>query len=431
MEENLQANNSKQSGNLNPEQLPPKRKMNNKLIILFSLLGVILIGSVVYFGYYLSQLSRNEITQKPSAEEARPQTMDLPTARLVYNSKGKLNYFDFKDNKEIDLGLSGVTSFLWSRNGQLAVLVQGKYGEDTSFLGIPKVFATTEGFNYLLYLVDLEGKKPKLILPEVFGEVFWSEDSTGFYVSEAYRGGKPVLLGEQSGLQPDEIKTFFVTLNGEKKPINKEVFDKAAIQASGITSPDNKFYIKSDGMTDFEKIIEVGNGKEYTLKPGAYYTRTFNAKWSPNGETIAFLYKVSDEATKNKILNTTTLGEVLKQNFSDKLKGGLPSAESVDFDWLDNQSIIVSQLNYISQPGHYQGNVGIYDISNDKFIVLIPSIIQQVPYSNTLLTSPDRKFFTYQTSKNLGEEEIIIADLEGKEVKRLSGRDPSWESLQK
>lgn len=429
MEENLQANNSKQFGNLNPEQLPPKMKMNNKLIILFSLLGVILVGSVVYFSYSLSQLSRNEITQKPSTEEARPQTMDLPTAKLVYNSKGKLNYFDFKDNKEIDLGLSGVTSFLWSKNGQLAVLVQGEYGGNRSFLRIPKVFATTEGFNYLLYLVDLEGKKPKLILPEVFGEVFWSEDSTGFYVSENYRAGKPILLGEQSGLQSDEIKTFFVSLDGIQKPIDRKVFDKETIRASGRIAPDSKFHIKSGGLTDFAKIVEIESGSEYSLKPGAYMTRTSNAKWSPNGKKIAFIYKVSDEATKNSILNITTLDEILAQNFSDKLKGSLPSAESVDFDWIDDQSIVVSQLNYISQPGHYQGNIGVYDVSSDKFRVLVSSIAQQVPYSNTLLSSPDKKFFTYQTSRNLGGEEIIISNLEGKEIKKLSGRDPSWEPL--
>ena len=141
------------------------------------------------------------------------------------------------------------------------------------------------------------------------------------------------------------------------------------------------------------------------------------------------MYKVSDEATRNEILNITTFNEVLTQNFSDKLKGSLPSAESVDFDWAGSQLIIVSQLNYIAQPGYYQGNIGIYDVDSDKFRVLVPSITQQVPYSNTLLVSPDRKFFTYQTSKNLEEEEIIVADIEGKEIKGLSGSGPSWEPI--
>lgn len=401
-------------------------------IILLILIQLILLTVVFYAGikFNASQqqsLSSSQNQQKESIEQTK---IDFPVAKLVYNSKGKAKIYDFRNSKEIDLGLSGVTSFLWSKNGQLAVLVQGEYGGNQSFLRIPRAFATTAGFNYLLYLVDLEGKKPRLILSEVFGKVFWSEDSTGFYVSENYRAGKPILLGEQSGLQPDEIKTFFVSLDGIKKPVDRKVFDKETIRSSERISPDSKFYIKSGGLTNFEKIIEIESGSEYSLKPGAYMTKTFNSKWSPSGEKIAFIYKVSDEATKNSILNTTTLDEVLAQNSSDKLKGSLPSAESVDFDWIDDKSIVVSQLNYISQPeGHYQGNIGVYDVSSDKFRVLVSSITQQVPYSNTLLSSPDRKFFTYQTSKNLGEEEIIISDLEGREIKKLSGRDPSWEPL--
>ena len=195
-----------------------------------------------------------------------------------------------------------MTTFLWSKNGQLAALVQGKYGGDQGFLKTPRVFASTEGFNYLLYLVDLDGKKPKLIIPEVSGEVSWSEDSTGFYVSENYYKGRPILLGEQSGLQPDEIKTFFITLNGIKKPINKDVFDKAVMQVSGRTSPNNKFYIKSGDMAGFEKITEIGNGKEYTLKPGGYYVRTFGAKWSSDGERIAFCIKFQTKLPEMKFL---------------------------------------------------------------------------------------------------------------------------------
>jgi len=426
MEENLQGQNTSST---QPQTLGSNKKWVK--VILFVLIELILLAGVFYAGTKFNASKQQSFTptQNRQKEFTESSKIVFPTSKLVYNSKGKAKIYDFRNSKEVDLGLSGITGFLWSKNGQLATLVQGKYGGDQGFLGIPRVFATTEGFNYLLYLVDLEGKKPKLILPEVFGQVFWSEDSTGFYVSENYRAGKLILLGEQSGLQPDEVKTFFVTLDGEKKPVDKKVFDKAAIKSLEAVSPDNKFYIKSGGIIDFEKIVEIETAREYTLKPGTYYTRTFNAKWSPNGETVAFLYKVSDEATKNEILNTTTFIEVFTQNFSEKLKGSLPSAESVDFDWVDNQSIVVSQLNYISQPGYYQGNIGIYNVSSDKFKVLIPSIAQQVPYSNTLLVSPDRKFFTYQTSKNLGEEEIIIADFEGKEVKRLSGSDPSWEPI--
>jgi uncharacterized protein YxeA len=400
-------------------------------IVLFVLVELILLAGVFYAGikFNASQQQSSVPTENQQKATAELTKIDLPISMLAYNSKGKAKIYDFRNTKEIDLRLTGVTGFLWSENGQLAALVQGKYGGDQGFLGIPRVFATTEGFNYLLYLVDLEGNKPKLILPEVFGEVFWSEDSTGFYVSENYRTGKPILLGEQSGLQPDEIKTFLVSVDGTKKPVDRKVFDKETIRASGRISPDSKFYIKSGGLTDFEKIVEIEDHKEYSLKPGAYMTRTFGAKWSPNSEKIAFIYKVSDEATKNSILNIITLDEVLAQNFSDKLKGSLPSAESVDFDWMDNQLILVSQLNYISQPGHYQGNIGIYDVGTDKFKVLVSSVAQQVPYSNTLLSSPDGKFFTYQTSKNLGEEEIVISDLEGREIKKLNGRDPSWEPL--
>lgn len=426
MEENLQGQNSSSTQ-------PPTLGSNKRWlrVVLFVLIELILLAGVFYAGikFNASQQQSFVPSQNKQKEPAELTKIDLPISKLAYNSKGKAKIYDFRNSKEIDLGLSGVTGFLWSKNGHLATLVQGKYGGDQGFLGIPRVFATTEGFNYLLYLVDLEGKKPKLILPEVFGEVFWSEDSTGFYISENYRAGKPILLGEQSGLQPDEIKTFFVSLDGIKKPVDRKVFDKETIRASGRISPDSKFYIKSGGLTDFEKIVEIESEREYSLKPGVYMTRTFNAIWSPSGEKIAFIYKVSDEATKNSILNTTTLDEVLAQNFSDKLKGSLPSAESVDFDWIDDQSIVVSQLNYISQPGHYQGNIGVYDVASDKFRVIFPSIAQQVPYSNTLLSSPDRKFFTYQTSKNLAEEEIIISNLEGKEIKKLSGRDPSWEPL--
>lgn len=400
-------------------------------LLLFGLIELILLLGVFYVGIKFNAYQQQSFlpSQNQQKEPTGLTKIDLPISKLAYNSAGKAKIYDFRNSKEIDLGLSGATSFLWSKNGQLAILVQGKYGGDQGFLGISKAFATTEGFNYLLYLVDLEGKKPKLILPEVFGEVFWSEDSTGFYVSENYRAGKPILLGEQSGLQSDEIKTFFVSLDGIKNPIDRKVFDKETIRASGRISPNSKFYIMPGSLTDFEKIVEIESGREYSLKPGAYITRTSNAKWSPNGKKIAFIYKVSDEATKNSILNTTTLDEVLAQNFSDKLKGSLPSAESVDFDWIDDQSIVVSQLNYISQPGHYQGNIGVYDVSSDKFRVLVSSIAQQIPYSNTLLSSPDRKSFTYQTSKNLGEEEIIISNFGGQEIKKLSGRDPSWEPL--
>ncbi|MFH1535669.1 MAG: hypothetical protein ABIC96_01165, partial [Patescibacteria group bacterium] len=379
-------------------------------------------------GIFYAVLKFDIFKQSPVQLSQNQQKVVLPISKLAYNSKGKAKIYDFRNGKEIDLGLSGVTTFLWSKNGQLAVLVQGKYGGDQGFLGIPRVLATTEGFNYLLYLVDLEGKKPKLILPEVFGEVFWSEDSTGFYVSENYRAGKPIISGEQSGLQPDEIKTYFVTLDGAKDSVDKQTFDQIAIKASKRVSPDNKYYIKSGDMSGFEKIVYIETGKDYVLKPGSFYTRTFNAKWSPKGDKIAFLYKVSDEATKNTIFNQVTMNDVLAQNFFDRLKGPLPSGESVDFDWIDNQRVIISQLNYISQPGYYQGNIGIYDTDSDKFQILISSIIQQVPYEN-MLTSPDRKFFAYQTSLKLAEEEIIIADLEGKEIKKLSGRDPSWEPI--
>lgn len=426
MDKNLQGQNTSAA---QPQTLGSNKRWLR--VVLFVLIELILLAGVFYAGikFNASQQQSFVPSQNKQKEPAEVTKNSLPISKLVYNSKGKAKIYDFRNGKEIDLGLSGVTGFLWSKNGQLATLVQGKYGGDQGFLGIPKVFATTEGFNYLLYLVDLEGKKPKLILPEVFGEVFWSEDSTGFYVSEKYRAGKPILLGEQSGLQPDKIKTFFVSLDGIKKPVDRKVFDKETMRTSERISPDSKFYIKSGGLIDFEKIVEIESGSEYSLKPGVYMTRTFNAKWLPNGEKIAFIYKVSDEATKNSILNTTTLDEVLAQNFSDKLKGSLPSAESIDFDWIDDQSIVVSQLNYISQPGHYQGNIGIYDVGTDKFKVLVSSIVQQVPYSNTLLSSPDKKFFTYQTSRNLGEEEIIVSNLEGKEIKKLSGRDPSWEPL--
>lgn len=428
MDKNLQGQNTSAT---QPQTLGSNKKWLK--VALFVLVELVLLVGVFYAGikFNASQQQSFVPSQNQQKEPAEVTKNSLPISKLVYNSfdKDKAKIYDFRNGKEIDLGLSGVTTFLWSKNGQLAALVQGKYGGDQGFLGIPRVLATTEGFSYLLYLVDLEGKKPKLILPEVFGEVFWSEDSTGFYVSENYRAGKPILLDEQSGFQPDEIKTFFVSLDGIKKPVDRKVFDKETIHASGRISPNSKFYIMPGSLTDFEKIVEIESGREYSLKPGVYMTRTFNSKWSPSGEKIAFIYKVSDEATKNSILNTITLDEVLAQNFSDKLKGSLPSAESVDFDWIDEQSIVVSQLNYISQPGHYQGNIGIYDVGTDKFKVLVSSIAQQVPYSSTLLSSPDRKFFTYQTSKNLGEEEIIISNFGGQEIKKLSGRDPSWEPL--
>jgi len=425
MEENLH----KQDISLTQPQVSRKNTKWLK-VISFALLGLVLLTGVFYagtkFNPYQQPFSPPQGWQKQITELKET---TLPTSKLVYNSKGGAKIYDFQNSKEVDLGLSGVTKFLWSSNGQLAALAQGEYGGNQGFLGTKKVFATTGGFNYLLYLVDLESNKLKLILPKVFGEVFWSNDSTGFYVSENYRAGKPIPLGEQSGLQPDVIKTFFVALDGTKKLINKKVFDQASIRSLKKTSSDSRFYIEPGGATNFEKITEVESGRKYLLKPDTYYTRTFNAEWSPAGKKIAFLYKVRKEATENSILNTATLNEILTQNFDKNPKGSLPSAQGVDFDWVDNQQIIVSQLNYISQPGQYQGNIGIYNTDSDKFKVLIPSIIQQIPYTNTLLVSPDKRFFTYQTSEKLGEEKIVIANLEGKEVQRLNGRDPSWEPL--
>lgn len=210
--------------------------------------------------------------------------------------------------------------------------------------------------------------------------------------------------------------------------MDKKTFDKQKILASEGISPNSKFYIESGDFSNFEKIVEIQSQKRYVIKPEKYATKTFNSKWSPDGTKIAFLYKKErKDSAKDNFSDTATLSEVITQNFSDRPKSNLPSAEIIDFAWIDGQSILVSQLNYISQLQYYHGNIGVYEVNSDKFRIIITSITQKVPYINTLRISADGKFFTYQISEKLGEEQIIISDLKGREIKKLSGRDPSWQ----
>jgi len=107
---------------------------------------------------------------KESQTERTTQKQDVLENKLAFNgSDGRPKIFDFKDKLEHDLGISGYAyPFLWSPDGRnLAMLVQGEYGGDAGFSLIPEVKATTAGFNYLLYVVDLETYQTKLLVDEI------------------------------------------------------------------------------------------------------------------------------------------------------------------------------------------------------------------------------------------------------------------------
>ncbi len=170
------------------------------------------------------------------------------TQKLAYSSNGMARVYDFSSNNQLDLKILSVTSFLWSHNGkELALMVQGEYDPGKlTFIPIKRVYATTAGFNYMVYLVDLETGITTLLLDKVFGKVRWSKDTTGLYFTEQYRQGRPLILGNQSGLPPDQEEYFFISLDGEKRKTTKKEFDETSYfnTASSLNSPDGKLIIE-------------------------------------------------------------------------------------------------------------------------------------------------------------------------------------------
>lgn len=371
------------------------------------------------------RLEKNiETTQISEPQPSSTTPISQPTIRLIYSSKGRLMAYDFSLNQPIDLGLTGVTRYLWSKDGKLAVLVQGEYAGKIGLLDFPQAHATTAGFNYLLYLVDLKGGPSKLLLAEVFGEVFWGQESDGLYVSERYLGENKQLLYNQSGLKPNQEKFFYVNLDGKKSTVSRAEFQKE-FSLSDRLSPDGKYAIIND--YPFDSVVALDTGVKYPIKL-EYSTSTSRSKWSPDGDRVAFIYHVDERATQDQILNTLKRSDILSERFTTQVRN-LPSGESVDFDWVNEESLLVSQLEYVTQPGHHTGNIGIFNVVTDKFTEIIPTIRQTVPYTGSLLMSPDRKFFAYMESENLEKEMFVVADIQGNKVLRLPGRDPTWQPV--
>lgn len=226
----------------------------------------------------------------PTPTATPPPSLDIniPTKLiLIYtNRAGQLSYYLPQTNQSVNLKLSPVTSYLWSPQGKLAMLVQGKYGGDTSFWELPRpAKATTDGFNYLLYLVDLDKNTTTLIDSEIFGDVFWNQDSTGLYISEHYYNGHKLLLGNQMGDVADQVKYFFLDIATlHKSSIAKVAFDKEFSpdkklfpkESLSVTSPDNKLIALQEGDPGKEILTIKDNlGKQLSSFPGS------NPSWAP------------------------------------------------------------------------------------------------------------------------------------------------------
>lgn len=359
----------------------------------------------------------------------------IPTkSKLAYNKLGKATVYDFENNQESDLGVANVTSFLWSEDGKLAALVQGEYGgSDQGLHVIPQAHATTAGFDYLLYLLDLNGGKPKLLLPRVFGQVIWSPGGQGLYYTEDYYNGRPLLLGNQAGLRPTEQQAFFVNLNGIKQPVSSRDFElvkeQIRIGKTPVVAAAANYDLVPDDRSNFEKIVDRKSKVEFFLRE-PFYTRSYYAQWSPDGRQIAYLYRVDEPFGfgSKDIFTVISDTDLINKHFPKK-PAAAPSAESVFFRWLDEATLIVMQLNRMAAPGYYLGNLGKYDVATGRFDILVDGIKQTVPYSEALQISPDRALIVYQEdpeAPDIVNHRLVVIDLTGAVIKQFPGRDPSW-----
>lgn len=394
-----------------------------RLIILFSLIGIILIASVIFAKIYT-----------PSPQFPVP---DYPQPQFIINGS---KIYNIRSGRFIDL-LKGYSTPLWSPSGKLALLNQGDYDYiPKSFFSIPSAKATTAGFNYLLYLVDPIDSEPRLLLPEVFGQVRWAKDSTGFYYTKEYLRNSPLLLGNQSGMEPDRIDYFFVDLTGRSSPSTTENFKSLSYQpasdpkvsAEGFTatsgwtknSPPKYFVEITDPQGNRFPLPDIGEFKPDLLYP---------AKWSPSGSSLAIIYKYASPTPPFRekfTLAVFSLDQILYQKFPSKFSREI-SADHLHFEWLNEDKLLVGQLTdlrdkYLTATG----NIGIYDSKTFSFKPLTPAITSRI-YHLELTISPDKQYFTY-TIKPPGDSmyfETYVYDINGNQITILPGNGVIWKPL--
>jgi len=217
-------------------------------------------------------INTNQVEKRPQAKSFRH--------KIAYNSYEhwyQAKVYDFSTNKTLNLKsreIGYITSFLWSSDGEkLAVLVQGEYDPKYSFKIVQKAHATTQGFNYLIYSVDLQTGDLNLLHNKLFGNgaVKWSKNSSGLYYTEQYYEGKPLIRYNQSGHKLDKELYFFVNLKENKKEVSKQEYTNSSFVPTipSLTSPDGELkIIESDNIVGDRKMKVLDkNGKSIvTLK---------------------------------------------------------------------------------------------------------------------------------------------------------------------
>jgi hypothetical protein len=202
-----------------------------------------------------------------SPSEQKPQN-DLNPYKLAYSYYDgyyKAAVYDLSTDQKLELkteGIGYVTRFLWSEDGEkLAVLAQGEYDPQYSLKLVRKVFATTQGFNYLIYSVDLETGELNLLHDKLFGEVRWVKDSSGLYFTEQYYNGKPLPLGNQSGHKPTQELYFFLDLKGNINKVSREEFENNSFipPHPSNTSPNGKLRVREE-----DKVVVDNKGTVIT-----------------------------------------------------------------------------------------------------------------------------------------------------------------------
>jgi hypothetical protein len=407
------------------------------VILGFSVITTIglVIGLSVYYKYFLNKSTQNNL-------KSISETESLANLKIAYKSpKGDAMVYDFSQDKEIDLNIKGVTRFLWSKDGKLAVIVQGEYGGNESSGGfrIPSVHATTEGFHYSLYLIDFTNlTTPKLLLPELFGEAYWATDSSGIYYTENYyfnyttNTKSKVLIGDPVTFNTTYYK--FVSLDGKMKDIIPNEFDDVKQSNLALVSPDGTYIINYKDSNYFAVQNKNNQLVENLVKPGDYYKSTKDAKWSPDGTKIAFTYTVDKLATTDNIFNVISTRDIITRSFKE-IVTNKPMADVLEYDWIDNDKLIVEQFSRVPVPGFYQGTIGILNLRDGSYKVIVPNVIINLALGNDIQVTPNNQLFAYiinplkdgrVLSRGSGTEQIIISDLSGKELKKLSGYDMTW-----
>ena len=391
-----------------------------KGFVLIPLLIVVILLAIglLFYSSFLRQPSRLNLSPLPGEEEKIPTFREKPKYSLVYTKAGTLSMYDFKNGVEVDFKLNPVTQYIWSTDGKLAVLAQGKYAGELESKLIPEAYATTAGFLYSLHYVDIANKTTAEVLSEVFGEVNWSKDSTGFYISERYLKGKPMLIDEQSGLSPDRIDYFYVAMNGRKTPVSKDEFESKRYVENDNYSPDGKYYFEYDYPIPY--VVSVENGKKYSLNLEDFYLNVVRPKWSPDGQRIAYLYETGGSSLYYRQI--AYLDEVLKgYKYKNIVAMG---SESKFFYWIDNNRLLETSFKYDPPKGYYKGDIFITNIKDEKSEKIVSNIYSREV--SKFIISPDRRFFTFMEGKTYEDLKIVVMDISGGEIIRLNGRDPSW-----